>query len=445
MEQEEYYSTKSWCWFRILVDGEYHTDLTASLTEVKIINSITNNYGIYQLFFHTDNELWIRDDLYPKRDFTLQIFYADEKGNPTNPPIIFNLLILENNIDLNPKVQNNVEDRRDSLKQVSCCTCISVQAFEIWSAIVNRMWESDGISENTISPYDAIMQLVKDVGITDKEIEEEGKNDKKLDQLIIPPMSFISAFNWINDMYGIYENQVIGYVQYNGTFTMWDIVKHFNKNKSKGEITLHKLPNFAINDEPKQATIKAQGSAKDFVCYDTVQTNQLINDIVTQRGYDQTYIYHPPVDIAHYYETDINKEYQNHGIISGNPDMKMHKKMAKRRVVNYDKIGMMKSWRSFDHAENPLITKMSEQLIGLDVIRFNIVRQFKIHNLIRIGHVLYLKPYSQHETYQNASYEGAYLITSSEITLTRYKDQHLGDTVDTRASICGYRTNQSFN
>ena len=34
---------------------------------------------------------------------------------------------------------------------------------------------------------------------------------------------------------------------------MWDIVKHFNKNKEHGEITLHKLPNFAINDDSSSA------------------------------------------------------------------------------------------------------------------------------------------------------------------------------------------------
>lgn len=442
-DENQYQSTKSWCFFKVKVNGSEQIDMTRNLAQVVISNDINNSYGTINLFFYADNQLWIENDLYPNMKLTLEIWYADEKGNPTAKPIIFNLLILETNIDLPAKMQDNISKRRDGQRRTTCVTCIVEQAWKIMSAIVNRMWESDGKSEDNISPYDAVMKLIEDVGITSKEIEDTGKNTNKLDQLIIPPMSFASALNHINDLYGIFTNQTLKYVQYNGTFTMWDIVEHFNKNK-KGEIFLHKLPNFSTDNSPEEATKLAKKFANHYVCYDNVETINLINDIVTKRGYRQTLIYHPASDIVYYNTKNIESEHVPHGIISGNPDMKMHSIMGDRYVVNYDYPGMMKKWRSFDPADNPMFVKINEQLIGMNAIRFNIQRQIKIHDLIRIGHVLYLKPYSQHEKYGKASYEGAYLITQSTVELNRFKNGAIGDNVDCHCTIVGYRTNQSY-
>lgn len=442
-EENQYQSTKSWCFFKVKVNGSEQIDMTRTLAKVVINNDINNSFGTIDLYFYADNQLWIENDLYPNMNLTLEIWYADEKGNPTAQPIIFNLLILESNIDLPSKMQDNISKRRDGQRRTTCLTCVAEQAWKIMSAIVNRLWESDGKVEKTISPYDAVMTLIDDVGITSKQIEDDGKNTYKLDQLMIPPMSFASALNHINDLYGIFTNQTLKYVQYNGTFTMWDIVEHFNKNKN-GEIILHKLPNFAIDNSPDEATKLAKNNANHYVCYDNVETINLINDIVTKRGFRQTLIYHPPCDIAIYNTKNIEGEHVPHGIISGNPDMKMHGAMSDRYVVNYDYPGMMKEWRSFSPADNPMLSKINEQLLGMNAIRFNIQRQIKIHDLIRIGHVLYLKPYSEHEKYGHASYEGAYLITKSTVELNRFKNGALGDNVDCHCTIVGYRTNQSY-
>lgn len=441
--ENQYQSTKSWCFFKVKVNGSEQVDMTRNLARVIITNDINNSFGTIHLFFFADNQLWIENNLYPDAKITLEIWYADEKGNPTAQPIIFNLLILENNIDLPSKMQDNISKKRDGQRRTSCVTCIVEQAFKIMSAVVNRLWEGDGSNEEVISPYDAVMQLIKDVGISSKEIEDTGKNNFKLDQLIIPPMSFASALNHINDMYGIYMNQTLKYVQYNGTFTMWDIVEHFNKNKD-GEIVLHKLPNFSTDKSPEQATKLASQHSNHFVCYDNVETINVNNDVITKRGYRQSLIYHPASDIAYINTKNIMSEHVPHGIISGNPDMKINSLLADRYVVDYDRPGMMKQWRGFEPADNPMLSKINEQLIGMNGIRFNIQRQIKIHHLIRIGHVLYLKPYSQHEKYGQASYEGAYLITQSTVELNRMKNGAIGDNVDCHCTIVGYRTNQSY-
>lgn len=443
-EENTYQSTKSWCFFKVFKDGSEHIDLTRCLAKVQINNNINNSYGIIHLYFWADNQLWIEDDIYPDMKLRLQIWYADEKGTPEPVPITLDLLILENNIDLAPKVQDNIgTNKRDSQRRMSVCTCITIQAYKIMSAVVNRLWESDGKSENNISPYDAVLQLIDDVGIVDKQIEEAGKNTNKLDQLIIPPMSFSAALNHINDLYGVYMNQMLKYVQYNGTFTMWDIVEYYNSH-IVGDIFLHKLPSYSVNKAPEEATRLAKLYSNHYVCYDNVQTISIVNNSILKNGYKQTYLYHPASDIIHHVNKNIGNEYILHGVISGNPDMKMHSDMQQRYVVNYDVPGMMKTWRGFEPASNPITSKMSEQLLRMHAIRFQIQRQIKIHDIIKIGQVLYLKPYSEHEKFGHSSYEGTYLVTESEVILSRFRNGYLDDNVDCHATITGFRTNQSY-
>lgn len=304
---------------------------------------------------------------------------------------------------------------------------------------MNRLWEDD------VSPWDAVQKLIEDAGVTNKKIECDNKNTNTVNQLLIPPMSFMKALDYINDTYGIYGNECFRYCYYNGTFAMWDIVEHYNKNKC-GEIVLHKLPTYGPNslfDTPNQ---KARKSAKDFVTYDGVETIYRINDSVVKNGFKQTYIYHPAYDIVHYVNKTIDECTIKQGLIDAKPDLKMNGNMKNRYVSDCSAPGMMKCdfWGKKE-AENPVTRRISRQLMQLNLIKFTIIRQVKIHNLLKVGQVLNFTPYSEHEKYSGSSYQGAYLITKSDVTLSRFRQGHLTDIVMASATIVAGRSNQSYN
>ena len=73
------------------------------------------------------------------------------------------------------------------------------------------------------------------------------------------------------------------------------------------------------------------------------------------------------------------------------------------------------------------------------------MRQLKVRELMKVGHVLYFKPYSEHEVFRGSNYEGAYLILDSEIILSRMKGNQMGDQVHSKAYIIASITNQSYN
>ncbi len=436
-------SVRNFCYFEIYTDGSKDNDLTNTLCKVMITNDIDNGYPVIQLFYKADNQKFIQDNIFGHKNISLIIWYTDVEGKSMSDPIIFELIILENNVPLVPKSYNNVSNYQDVQRRTVISTCICKQSFQIMSTPVNRLWETG------VSPYDAAIQLIKDTGVKNTNIEDCNKNTYNIDQLIIPPMSLNKALDEINDKYGIYENQMFKYMKYNGTFEMWDVVKHF-ENNIDGEIVIHKLPIVAPDCILKKPQELAEENKNHFVTYDTIETINNSNDSCVLNGFKQTHIYHPSFDIAYYVNTNYVEESKNRGLLSKNDDIKINTAMNTRLIVDSSMKGLMKVDNSTENSDitpvmNPIYRRMSKEFMRLNQIRINLVRQIKIHELMNVGHTMYLKPYSEHETYEGSNYEGTYLITNTVIVLSREYKGGLGDQVNVGATITASRTNQSFN
>lgn len=434
------HSTESLCYFEVSVDNTFNQPLTDTLGKVIIKNSIKNVYGIFQLVFHVDNQLFITRNLYGQNIIKLGIKYSDINGNAKpDDSIEVELIILEVNLPLTPKSYDNITNHKDNQQRIVVMTCIPKIAYEIMSTAVNRLWDEE------ISLFDAVKQLCKDAGaMSNCNVEECGKNCSTLDQLLVPPMSLNKALDDLNNRYGIFENEMFKYVRYDGKFEMWDILKHYKTNLD-GEVYIHKIPTYApdiLIDTPHEY---ANQFKNHFVTYDTVETLNLTNDYLIKNGCLQTYIYHPEYDIAHYINVDVSGSVTDHGIIHKSKDIKMQQTMKQRLVVDDSLIGITKEPHGNQIKNNPIDRRVNQQLMSLNKLKFTLIRQLKIKELMKVGHVLYFKPYAEHEVFKGSNYEGAYLILDSEITLSRMKGSQLTDQVDSKALIVASRTNQSYN
>lgn len=437
---------KSFLYFEVFVDGSFHPVLTENLAKIDIKNNVDNSYPVIQLFFYTDNQVFIQENIYPQRRITVNIWYTDEEGNKEPDPIIFDLVVLQHDLQLPSKRYNNVSDHQENQRRITCATCVCRTPFKLMSCIVNRLWESDGsLPGCQITPYDAVMQLIEDVKIQDKIIKSDGKNDHKLDQLLIPPMSFNDALNYINTMYGIYDDEVFKYCDWQGTFKMWDMKKYFDQNKGSGNITLHKLPIYGPAALTETPTKKAKQSHTDYVTYDYASTTNRIDDAFIMNGFKQTYIYHPAFDITYYINKEMSSEFISHGNIHGSSNLKYDQDaLSERYMVHSEDLGMMTEYYGPEKSERVINRRFSRESLNLNYVKFDVNRKIKIHDLMKVGNLVYFKPYSEHEKYNGTSFEGSYMMMDSHIVLSRYRNGFMNDTVIANATILGARTNQSF-
>lgn len=438
--------TTSFCNLKLLVDDSPDDVLSENLAKVTIKSNIDNGYPIIQLFFYSDNQKFIEENIYLQKKITLKVQYTDENGIEEGDPIIFQLMVMEHDLQLPSKKYNNVSDHTENQRRMSCATCVCIPCFKILTAIVNRLWDSDGSSDQTITPFDAVKQLAQDAGVSDSVIIDKGKNDHKLDQLLIPPMSFGESLNYINNMYGIFDNECLKYIDYNGTFRLYDLVKYYEEHKN-GDITLHKLPIFAPKEIYDPPTKKAKIHYDHFVCYDYASTVMRSNDSFVSNGYKQTYIYHPFTDIAYYVNKEVDEEALKHGFIpGGSKDLKIYKKgLSERYVSHCEDIGMMTSYYAFDPSERLFNRRINREMMSLNFVKFNVNRKIKIHYLIKPGETVYFKSYSEHEHFNKSNYDGTYIIMNTTVTLSRFRNGFMNDSIVNDAEVVACRTVQSFD
>ncbi len=427
----------------IYTDGDQNECLTGSFTTMRIINSVRAPWPIVEMHFLIDNQPMIEKNIFGASDIEVYIWYVGEDGIKIPDPMIWNLLYLESNIELPQKPKDNGpwDDEEEGQRRNFVISCLSKPSFLTMSAFVNRLWEGD---DTGMIPLDIIKELLSLKGIESR-IFDDGKNEDTIPQLIIPPMTMKSATDFVNEKFGIFKGPTFRYANYAGQFCMWDLKERWELTKDTGFTKTHKMPGFSddvglfeeINDSISE-------NPDEFLTYDHVQTIHYGNASIVKNGYDNIYITHPHEDIAFFHKWNTDDIISDFGLWHDNDELKYHDETKIRKKYYYDWKGFeVSSGYSGTYNDNAMTNALSDLYKSSAAIKFTIYRKVKISLVSRVGEVVYLKPYSYHELFPGSNYEGAYLITDSEIILTKESKGTQDDNIEIFATITACRSVQS--
>jgi len=427
----------------IFTDGDDNECLTTSFTTMRIINSIRSCYPIVELHFMMDSQPMIEKNIYGKKDIEVYIWYVDEEGEKIPEPMIWNLMYMESNIVLSQKPEKNGpwDDEQEEQRRKLVVSCLSKPSFLIMSHFVNKLWEGD---DTGMIPLDFVNEILDQRGI-DKRIFDAGKNEDTVPQLLIPPMTIKSACDYIHEKFGIFKGPMFRYANFAGQFCMWDLKERWEETKAIGFTKTHKMPGFAETPGLFEDVNEAVAAAGDeFITYDHIQTLHYGNSVVAKYGYDNIYISHPHEDLAYFHKYNADEIVTDYGLWHDKDELKYHEEMKHRKKYYID-------WKGFEIADgytgeyndNMMTSTLSDVFKDAASMKFTIYRKVKISLIQRVGEVVYMKPYSEHEFYKGSNYEGAYLITDSEIILTRESSGVQEDNLECFAHIIACRTAQS--
>lgn len=468
----QYSSVSSFYYVEFLVDDSLNKNLMSNFRKVRIENNITNAYPVVTLEFFCDNQIFIQEDIYPHRLITMNLYYCNENNEKIMDPLIFDLFILEMNMDLPPKTMNNVSNQTDFQRRNMILTCVPKQCFELMTMTVNKIWDQPTTVQNIVK------ELCESVGISTEFFEPTNCNSVLVEQCLIPPMTFRAAIDYLDNTFGIYNGRLFRYVNYNGTFEMWDLHAKYESLKSNAVYKIHKLPTSPATQSAdgifKRAAEMAEKYADHYITYDSVSTINRSNDAFIKRGFLQTHIFHPSTDIAHYVNINMEDIAREHGINSDAFAMKCNQDILKKRyAIHYDGNGIIEPPRDryivkteqtfidrlfgrpgkevkvydttpINDYTHIISAKETQASIPLSCIQFNIYRKIKFHLLMHVGIPVFLQPYSEHETYSGSNYAGSYLVTRSLCVVTREgPNGQIGDEMNAYASVVAGRTSQS--
>lgn len=422
--------------------GDIGDALTTNFTTLRIINSTRSIWPIFQLYFQIDNQVFIENNIYGVDTLTCKIYLTGDTGDESSEPVEFKLLYLEAKLDLPPKLEKNspMDDAKENQRRHVIMTCLSLPAYLAMTSFVNKLYEEP----TNMTPLDIVKDLLDQKKIDKTKIIDKGANKNFISQMIIPPMTIRSAVDYIHQNYGIYSGPMFRYCNYSGQFLLWDLKKKFDKEKENPWFKVHKIPSAfdtpGTMDEINDQTI----STKDeFMIYDVTETIHHANAGIIRYGYDNIYIYHPHEDIAVFQKKNVEDIVQDYGIWQDDKKMKYHKDLKARKMYFNDMVGFEKNGYDGEYDNSILINDMATNFQNESAVRIVVYRNVKFTKLIKVGEVMYLKPYSDFELFKGSNYEGGYLVSDSDIVLTREQGGSQQNNINCIATLTAYRTVQS--
>lgn len=426
-------------------DGDNNQCLSSAFTTMRIINSIRSCWPIVELYFMIDNQAIIEKNIYGSNEIKVFIWSLDEEGRKLPKPMIWDLLYLESDVTLPQKPQYNgpYDDMKESQRRRLQITCLSRPSFIAMSTFVNKLIQGDDTSK---TPLDVIKDLICQNNLKAK-IYDNGKNNSIIPQLLIPPMTMKSAIDYMNEKFGVFAGPLFRYANYAGHLCIWDLKQRWESTKSSGFTKMHKMPGLSEDPELYNNVNKlVENSADNFLTYDNVQTLHYGNAAMVKHGYKHIYVTHPHEDIAYFHRYNTDQIVSSQGLWNSADEIKYHPSTKIRKKYYYDWQGFeTKSGFSGDYNDCAMTSSLSNLFKDAASIRFVLYRKIKVSLISRVGEVCYLKPYAQHEKFPGSNYEGAYLLTDTEVILTREQSGNQEDNIECIAKITGCRTAQSKN
>jgi hypothetical protein len=426
----------------IYTDGALNKELTSCFQSLRIINSTRAIWPIYELYCNIDNQVIIEQNLYGTQDFQIKIWYTGENGEKIDEPVTYDLLYMQAAMELPAKPEHSVPytDMQDTQRRLVVFSFLSKPAYLTMTQFMNKLWEEE--TEKT--PIEIVKEILDLRGI-EYIIYEDNKNEDKIQQLILPPMTIKNCIDYIDERFAIFKGPLFRYANYAGQFLMWDLRAHYDKFKDSGFTKHHKLPNYAetqgLWDSVNQIAIE---TPDNFVTYDRHQTLHYANAVVAKYGYDNIYITHPHEDIAYFLKFDVPKMITDVGIWHNSEEMKYFEESLKHRKLYYYDMKGFETGSGYTGEYNDFIlqTDMADNIQDAVGYKFYLYRNVKFHYCQKVGEVFYMKPYADHEKFSGSSYEGAYLVSDSEIVFTKLLKGAEVDNLNCIVTLTGHRTVQ---
>jgi len=426
-------------------DQKLDEALGTYFVDIRFLNSIKAIWPMIEIRFNADNQVFIEKNVYGKEPIKFKIWWSGDTGEDSGDSLTFELLYLEANLELPAKEEKNqtFENQKESQKRYVVVSFLSKPSYLTMSTFVNRIWEEP--TQKT--PYDIIKDMLDTYEITDQKrrIIEDGKNEDKVQQMIIPPMTLRASIDYINQNYGIFKGPMFRYSNYAGQFLMWDLRKMYEKHKDSPWFKLHKSPShFETPGKFKQINDLAIQTEDNFVIYDRCETLHYANANIVRYGYDNIYVCHPHGDIAQFIKNDMETIVNDFGLWHSKPELKYDPDLKNRKIYFSD----MKGFETEDGYSGTINKDLLSQDMATCIhdsasMKFVLYRNIKFPKSSKIGEVMYFQPYSDHEKFKQSNYEGAYMVATSDIIFTRMMDGKPGDNINAMAVITAYRTAQS--
>jgi len=391
-------------------------NLSKYVDTVRILNDISAAWPQIFISLSIDSSIIIDNDIYGQKELTLHIYVSGEDSEILEKTI-FDLLVLESNMNIIPKNQ----DTKNVDFQPTSILAVPLYAYNFMSTFINTVLEE---GDTPKSPVDFFKSIVTEAGFTGFEIDRSGHNTQEIDQAIIPPMNMKQVLEYLNSYYRFYKGPFYYYADHHGKFHMWDIKERLCKDPV---LQIFQLAT-GSGDPTKLDKIISESAYNPRIVYtrDIVESLYFGNAKVLLNGYNTVDVTHPSNDLYHNIVNNIEEVSTKEGILCDNSEIKLHPNLKTRKRYIHDHSG--------DQTEENFTSRISDMNRRFSGLRISLRRNVFFQNVVKLGEPVEFKPL--HFDYQR--YRGKYFLGISDLRYER------SDNWECVCKLTIYRTAQSM-
>lgn len=363
-------------------------DISQELVGLRIVSSINTPYLLFILDLYMNPNDIILEQIFGQDPMKLDITLLEQDGIPKEN-LNYEIMYVKSNFKFTMNKQISDTNQVDRVKIK--IYCLPRKEFKFASTTVNDIYHGKKVRE-------ILEDLCKKINATLQ--MDDGENQNVIDQVIIPPVTILTAIKFLDKNFGLYDgpNQI----------TYEDnkiIILNLKKQMSMGQtFTIHHL----TTDSDQSEIIKKCNDGKNFYTYDSLKSNFDVNTKIPIIGNIMKHITMPSDSLYHTIETNFKDLSKKAGLIFENSDIKFDKNLS-------DRVKYFTSNTGYEKTDTVINSMMSKFVSSMAKLSMNIERNLPIKNLLDSGKSVKFNS----GTTEYSDLTGKYILKSSDIIFTK--------------------------
>lgn len=398
-------------------------DFTPDLERVTIITSILRPYQTVVMDVFVDANDMILEKIYGQNKIILTVRLLGTTDEAPSEEVEIELEYLKT--DYNLEVKTAIP--QDDMKNRSAVSLITIcrKPWISMASIVNGIY-----FESTVgSVIENLTNQIPSISRPTISIDSMGQNTEQIDQILVPPVTFLEAVKYLDKTFGVFNGPLTFY----GLFDNTIYLKNLNKKVSSSHgMTFYHL----TAGEQQEKIIKKPADGNTFYTWRPINTGYAANSVFGYTGGTQRHVVKPRDTLFHNIDIDVYDFAQSYGIMT----RQLSRIYADDEALGFGQLqgrtAVISKNTGYEKTQTHINASLSKAVSELSTINIEITaKNIVILNLMNVGEAVKfstsVSDYSQ--------LTGKYILRSSEIRFLRLRDW------EANARVMLMRTNRSIN
>lgn len=382
-----------------------------NVREVQIVNYVGYIYPVIAVKFIYDSKRVALDGIVTGGRAKISIFLTTENEDIQKTPYTeLDLIILKTITNVNSSINPSAQEFDHPQNAPIVVIAVPENCFRNMNKTVNKVY---GIDDRR-TPVEAIKSLSETflTGV-DIDISTRNQNEVSLEQLIVPPQTFVQSIRYVDALYGLYHgpsyfscDPVTGGTQFN----MWDM-----RTKIK-ETEAYKVHFLSMGQDDNATIYSSSHQDNTYFVAPRMNVSYLQNRNIMKSAYTNRFITMPLTNFYGVVEKTVPEIYENNSIHDGNANPIFNDTLQDRVRVHCNRVGQ-------EDSDAFATSSLSKYLSEGIQISFSLDRNFSINDIGRVGVPILIMS----DNFNYTNYTGKYIASKSTITFREYENYFIAN------------------